>query len=136
MSAPSHRLEGRVVTGDRRGRLLGYPTANIDVEVGELPEDGIYAGRIERADGSMYVAAISVGRRPTFYMGDADRLLEAYLLDFDGDLYGELLVVTVEQLVRKQLRFDSRNALVEQMRTDVQAVRDGAASRGGGALTE
>src|SRR5579864_7422448 len=106
-------IEGTVVSGDRRGRLLGFPTANLapdDVE--SLPDDGVYAGRVERADGAIYVAAISIGRRTTYYGANAIRLLEAYLLDFDGDLYGEHLKVTLNTLVREQRAFATTEELI------------------------
>jgi len=120
-------LEGMVVTGDRRGRELGYPTANVEVpSSADLPPDGVYAGWFERPDGSRYVAAISIGMRPTYYAEGGRRLVEAYLLDFDGDLYGELARVGVGSRVRVQLRFDTSDELIDQMRRDVEAVRAAA----------
>ena len=117
-------VTGVVIAGDRRGRLLGYPTANIRPgEREELPEDGVYAGLVERADGGTYPAAISIGRRPQFYAEDGVRLVEAYLLDFEGDLYGEQITVRVGERVRGQLRFSSTDELVAQMGRDVAAVR-------------
>ena len=85
-----HEVRGVVAQGDKRGRELGFPTANVSVP-GDilLPADGIYAGWFERADGSVHPAAISLGRRPTFYVEAHASLLEAHLLDFDGDLYDE-----------------------------------------------
>jgi FAD synthase len=116
--------EGVVVEGDHRGRELGYPTANVDIGPDvELPEDGVYAGTAERADHSIYAAAISVGHRPTFYGEEAPRLLEAFLLDFDGDLYGEHLKITITALVRGQAHFASREQLVAQIAADVEQVR-------------
>ncbi len=104
--------------------MLGYPTANIRPADDEhLPEDGVYAGVVERADGSTHPAAISIGRRPQFYDDDGVRLVEAYLLDFDGDLYGEAITVSVGERVRGQMRFSSTEELVEQMGRDVKAVR-------------
>ena len=85
-----HEVPGTVDHGDKRGRELGFPTANLEVPGNLLlPADGIYAGWYERPDGSVHAAAISVGRRPTFYDDAGTSLVEAYLLDFDGDLYGE-----------------------------------------------
>ena len=81
---------GAVVEGDRRGRELGFPTANVRrCPDCCLPADGIYAGTFWRADGVERTAAISLGRRPTFYEHAEMSLLEAYVLDFDGDLYGQ-----------------------------------------------
>ena len=117
--------KGVVVEGDHRGRELGYPTANVDVGPGvELPADGVYAGLAQRADQSLYAAAISVGHRPTFYGEEAPRLLEAFLLDFDGDLYGEILTITITELVRGQAHFAGREQLVAQIRADVVRVRE------------
>lgn len=124
-------VEGVVVQGDHRGRQLGFPTANVasDAPV-ELPEDGVYAGRFERADGSVHVAAVSIGSRPTYY-ADGARLLEAHLLDFDGDLYGEHVRVEVGARVRGQLRFSSSEELVARIAEDVRAVRVIAAGGAG-----
>jgi riboflavin kinase/FMN adenylyltransferase len=120
-------VEGVVVRGDRRGRELGFPTANVDVRSATvLPADGVYAGWLERPDGSRYVAAISVGLRPTYYAEGGRRLLEAYLLGFEGDLYGEVVRVGVGGRVRGQVRFESSEQLIEQMHRDVEAVRAAA----------
>jgi FAD synthase len=117
--------DGIVVEGDHRGRELGFPTANVDVGTTvELPEDGVYAGYAERADHSVYAAAISVGHRPTFYGEGSPRLLEAFLLDFDGDLYGERLIVTITELVRGQAHFAGRDELIAQIAADVARVRE------------
>ena len=119
-----HEVRGTVVAGDRRGRELGYPTANVVVP-GDilLPADGIYAGWYRRPDASVHPAAISLGRRPTFHP-DADvPVLEAYLLDFDDDLYGETAAVRFAERIRGEERFDSVDALVAQMADDVEATR-------------
>ena len=119
-----HEVRG-VVEGDaRRGaNLLGFPTANVAVppEI-QLPAEGIYAGWYVRPDGSRHQAAVSFGRRPTFYES-AEPVLEAHLLDFDGDLYGELARVQFVARLRAEERFDSPEALVEQMTRDVEATR-------------
>jgi FAD synthase len=123
-------LAGAVVRGDGRGRAIGFPTANVEMAKGApLPADGVYAGWVRRADGSTHVAAISVGRRPTYYGEQGEVLVEAYVLHFDDDLYGERLEVGMEAVVRGQERFDSTEALVEQMRRDVEAVASLMASR-------
>ncbi|MDQ1374983.1 MAG: riboflavin kinase / adenylyltransferase, partial [Actinomycetota bacterium] len=114
-----------VMRGDGRGGPeLGYPTANVAVpsEI-QLPSDGIYAGWYERPDGTVHAAAISLGRRPTFYAEGGDLLLEAYLLDFDGDLYGERAKVRFVTRLRGEQRFDSVDALIAQMGQDVEATR-------------
>ena len=88
-----------------------------------LPADGIYAGWYERPDGDVHPAAISLGRRPTFYEDAEASLLEAYLLDFDGDLYGEPAKVRFVARLRGEQRFDSVDALIAQMGKDVDATR-------------
>jgi len=120
-----HLVRGVVVRGDARGRQLGFPTANVAVSPELcLPADGIYAGWYTRPDGSRHAAAISLGRRPTFYT-DADApLLEAFLLDFAGDLYDEEGVVEFVDRLRGEVRFDSADDLVAQMQRDVAATRD------------
>ena len=119
-----HEVWGPVVEGDHRGRQLGFPTANVAVPPGiALPRDGIYAGWYERPDGSVHPAALSLGRRPTFYPDQPFSLLEAYLLGFDGDLYGELAKVRFVARLRDEVRFDSVQALVEQIRADVAAAQ-------------
>jgi FAD synthase len=115
-------LHGVVVAGDRRGRQLGYPTANVEIEA-EPPPDGVYAGWLGRADGSSHLAAISVGSRPTYYGRHGERLVEAYLLDFDDDLYGEQVTVRLGEKVRDQVQFTGSDELITQMRSDVEAVR-------------
>ena len=119
-----HEVWGPVVEGDHRGRELGFPTANVAVPPTiALPADGIYAGWYERPDGSVHPAALSLGRRPTFYPDQPFSLLEAYLLEFDGDLYGELAKVRFVAKLRDEARFDSVEALVEQMKADVAAAQ-------------
>lgn len=120
-----HEVRGAVEKGDGRGgRVLGFPTANVAVpnEI-QLPADGIYAGWYERTDGSTHAAAISIGRRPTFYPEGAPLMVEAYLLDFDGDLYGERARVRFVSRLRGEERFESTDALVAQMNKDVEAAR-------------
>jgi riboflavin kinase/FMN adenylyltransferase len=125
-----HELRGRVVTGDARGGSeLGFPTANVAVPAGmALPRVGIYAGWYIRPDGSRHRAAISLGHRPTFFDptlqgGEEAPLLEAYLLDFDGDLYGEHAKVSFVDRLRDELKFDSVDDLISQMGRDVDATR-------------
>ncbi len=119
-----HEVRGLVVPGDGRGGPeLGFPTANLAVPDDiALPADAVYAGHYRRPDGSVHRAAISVGRRPTFYEpGTAPVLVEAYLLHFEGDLYGERARVSFAHRLRDEQRFDSIDALVAQMRADVAA---------------
>jgi riboflavin kinase/FMN adenylyltransferase len=125
-----HEVRGTVVRGDRRGgSLLGYPTANVAVapEI-LLPADGIYAGWFVRPDAERRAAALSVGRRPTFTPDADTSVLEAYVLDFAGDLYGEVARVQFVGRLRDEVRFDSVDDLVAQMRADVDATREILAS--------
>lgn len=118
-----HELVGTVIKGDGRGRGLGFPTANLQERAGlVVPEVGIYAGTWTRPGGQRHAAAISVGRRPTFY-DDADVLVEAYLLDFDDHLYGEVGRVSFVTRLRGEERFESVDALVHQISLDVEATR-------------
>ena len=119
-----HEVRGTVVEGDRRGRELGFPTANVAVpEEICLPAAGIYAGTFRGTDGVERPAAISLGHRPTFYIDQAYLLLEAYLLDFSGDLYGQAASVGFVDRIRSEERFDSAEALVAAMHRDVEAAR-------------
>ncbi len=119
-----HQVRGLVGHGDKRGRVLGFPTANVAVPTERaLPSDGVYAGWYRRPGGPRLPAAVSIGRRPTFYAESAMSLLEAYLLDFDGDLYGEAAEVEFVGRLRGQEAFGSVDSLVEQMSRDVGATR-------------
>ena len=125
-----HRVSGVVVHGDHRGRGLGYPTANLAPDVvGEVPADGVYAGRLLQprlptgAPDADLPAAISIGTNPTF--DGRQRRVEAYVLDRDDlDLYGERVVLEFIQRLRPTLRFDGVGALVAQMSDDVARSRD------------
>jgi len=120
-----HQVRGVVVHGDGRGGTeLGFPTANVAVPEGvAMPGEGIYACWYERPDGSVHAAAASLGRRPTFHASAEAPLLEVFLLDFDGDLYGESARVSFVAHLREERRFDSTDALVRQMTDDVAAAR-------------
>jgi riboflavin kinase / FMN adenylyltransferase len=119
-----HQVRGLVVDGDKRGRELGFPTANVAVpQAIAMPGDGVYAGWYIGPEGRRRPAALSLGRRPTFYE-DADlSLLEAHLIDFSGNLYGEEARVEFVTRIRGQVRFDSVDALIAQMRADVDHAR-------------
>jgi riboflavin kinase/FMN adenylyltransferase len=115
-----HRLGGRVVRGKQRGAALGFPTANVRVRAGMLPPDGVYAVRVRRGDVWIDGAA-NIGTNPTF--GDTGRTLEAYLFDFDANLYGERIDVAFVERLRGEEKFPSVEALVEQMTRDVAQAR-------------
>jgi riboflavin kinase/FMN adenylyltransferase len=119
-------LRGVVVQGDHRGRELGFPTANLRFDyVPAMPPRGIYTGRVsvpDRGVGPGHPALVSIGVRPTFH--EAGQLLvEAYLLDFDGDLYGADLELDLLDHLRDERRFDGAAALVAQMRRDEAQAR-------------
>ena len=123
-----HEVRGPVVHGDARGRTLGFPTANVAVPTEIcLPADGIYAGWLERPDGSVLPAAINLGRRPTFYDAQTYSLLEAFVIDWTGDLYGEPAHVRFVKRLRPELKFASVDALVDQMNHDVANARQALA---------
>lgn len=127
-------LRGTVVEGDHRGRELGFPTANLAFEYQpQLPKLGIYLGAVsvpERGVGPGHPALVSVGVRPTFHE-HGQVLVEVYLLDWDGDLYGAELTVELIGRLRDERRFDSVETLVEQMRADEAEARRRLAADGG-----
>ncbi len=115
---------GVVVSGDRRGSQIGFPTANIEVPHEMiLPMDGVYAGHCTLSDGSRYECAINLGRRPTFVERAAHSILEAHLLDFKGDLYDQRLRVSFERFLRSERKFESLEALKSQLGADIAQVR-------------
>ncbi len=119
-----HRVEGPVVQGDRRGRELGYPTANLDLPAGTaVPADGVYAGWLTRADGTRLPAAISIGTNPTF--DGVGRRVEAYVLDRDDlELYGERVALDFLARLRETVKFDGIEPLLVQMADDVARSRE------------
>ncbi len=115
------RLSNVVIDGDKRGRDLGFPTANLRPPPGKvIPGHGVYAAFVE-LDGQIHPAAVNVGVRPTF--GGKELLIEAYLLDFEGDLYGRVLTIDFVEKLRPELEFENADALVGQMNDDVTRVR-------------
>ena len=112
---------GEVVSGDRRGRTLGFPTANLRLATDCRLRHGIYAVRLRRADGSIHDGVASYGRRPTFDNGPP--VLETHLLDFSGDLYGENVRITLVGWIRPELRFESVEGLVAEMTRDREIAR-------------
>ena len=119
-----HRIDGVVVRGDQRGRDLGYPTANVEpLPYSAVPADGIYAGRLLRADGSVLPAAISIGTNPTF--AGRERRVEAFVIDAEPglDLYGEHVGLTFAARLRDTIRFQTVEPLIAQMADDVERTR-------------
>jgi riboflavin kinase / FMN adenylyltransferase len=117
--ASAIRVRGTVLRGHARGRQIGFPTANLALasDLGQL-EPGVYAGQALGRP-----AAINVGVRPTFEV-DGPANIEVHIIGFDGDLYGRELTVELTARIRSERRFRSVDALVEQLRRDVAAVRD------------
>src|SRR4051794_34011126 len=116
------QMRGTVVHGDKRGRTLGYPTANLVPDSTlVVPGHGVYAC-IAEVGGTRHMAAVNVGVRPTFHTVRG-LLVEAYLLDFEGDLYGQELRLDFLRRLRGERRFETAEALVEQMHVDAQDAR-------------
>lgn len=115
-------LTGQVSKGDERGKTLGFPTANIIPEQGQaLPADGVYTVRASAGE-SIHPAVANIGLRPTF--GSEECLLEAHLLDFEGDLYGHELKIEFIERLRDEIRFPDAEALKGQMARDVERARE------------
>jgi riboflavin kinase / FMN adenylyltransferase len=122
------QLRGEVLHGDARGRELGFPTANLLPEEALVcPGHGVYACLASAPGLPALPAAVSIGVRPTFQTGRGE-LIEAYLLDFEGDLYGQPLTLEFLARLRGERRFDDAASLVEQMRHDVERTREIAAT--------
>lgn len=116
-------VRGPVVTGDRRGRSLGFPTANIALGLDRaLPPYGIYVTRTYVRENA-YPSCTSIGVRPTFHR-DGQATVETYILDFDEEIYGEEIRIDLLHRLRDEQRFDSVEALVEQMRRDIAETRE------------
>lgn len=116
-----YRVTGPVIDGDKRGRDIGYPTANLmPVERKVTPGNGVYA-TVTRVGGTDHMSATNVGTRPTF--GGGARLIESHILDFDGDLYGEEITVEFVERLRPELEFKSVDELLEHMEDDVERSR-------------
>jgi riboflavin kinase/FMN adenylyltransferase len=123
-----YALSGLVVEGDRRGRLLGFPTANLSLDPSVvIPADGIYATWAV-VDGRRYQGATCIGLRPTF--GVNGRTVETFILDFQGDIYGKRITLEFANRLREEQAFPNVEALVEQMKIDVEQTRDALSASG------
>ena len=119
-----HRIEGKVIRGDQRGRELGYPTANMSIAGLHPPKFGVYAVKVDVLDGAhkgTYDGAASIGVRPMF--GENTPNCESFLFDFKGDLYGATLSVALVDYLRPELKFDGLDALITQMGVDCDTAR-------------
>jgi len=120
-----HRIEGEVLHGDKRGKGLGFPTANMSVARLHLPRLGVYAVKVDVLTGpqaGQYLGAASLGVRPMF--GENAPNLETFLFDFDGDLYGQHLSVALVDYLRPEMKFDGLPALMAQMTADCATARE------------
>lgn len=119
-----YSLEGTVVHGDGRGKHIGLPTANLSVwEEKLLPEGGIYAA-FANLGNQRYFSAINIGSRPTFYKSPAQQTIEAFILDFDADIYGQKVRLDIIQRIRSEKKFDSADELMVQINKDIQQSRE------------
>jgi riboflavin kinase/FMN adenylyltransferase len=116
-----HSVDGTVVEGHKRGRTIGFPTANLVPDPILLPKDGVYAVRARTTEGTWIDGVANLGTRPTFAAG---RSLEAHLFDFAGDLYGARLRLAFVARIRDEKKFDGVDALVAQIRLDAATARD------------
>lgn len=117
-------VRGPVVQGDQRGRTIGFPTANVEVSQQIcLPADGVYAGWYIRPNGDRHPCAMNLGRRPTFYEHADVSLLEAHLLDFSGELYGEQARVQFTDFLRGERKFSGIDAIRAQLQHDIDHAR-------------
>ncbi len=119
-----HRIEGEVIHGEKRGRELGYPTANMSVDGLHLPRFGVYAVKVDILTGPQagsHMGAASLGVRPMF--GENRPNLETFLFDFKGDLYGQHLSIAFVDFLRPELKFDGLEALITQMDADCTRAR-------------
>lgn len=125
-----HEIRGTVVDGDKRGRTIGFPTANVAVPQGMcIPADGVYAAVYRRPDGTEHACAVNIGRRPTFYRDASHSLIEAHLLDFTGDIYGEEAAVQFLAFLRSEKAFAGIDELKAQLMIDIEHARSAVLAR-------
>ncbi len=120
-----HRIDGPVLHGEKRGKALGFPTANMSIADLHLPKFGVYAVRVDVLDGphqESYSGAASIGVRPMFGVNSPN--LEVHILDFDGDLYGTHLSVAFVEFLRPEMKFVGLDSLIAQMGADCERVRE------------
>jgi len=124
MLGRAFEVRGEVVQGDQRGRTIGFPTANIKFRPDQAwPAQGVYAAWATLPDGRHLPAAVNIGLRPTFHEHAKQPLLEAHLIDFDGDLYGQVLKIQFVHFLRSERRFDGIDEISEQLKKDIENAR-------------
>ncbi len=122
MTGRYFRLEGRVITGKSRGVVLGFPTANLDISPKQaLPADGVYASRAYIGE-QAYPAVTNIGTRPTF--GSGQRVVEVYIVDYQGNLYGSELKIDIIERLRSEIQFRTVDKLKEQIADDIKRSKD------------
>ena len=126
-----HVVYGKVVQGDQRGRTIGFPTANVQPETPLIPANGVYAVNARVAGGPRLPAVCNIGTKPTF--GQNARSLEVHVLDFEGDLYDQMLGVEFVERLRGEQAFDGVPQLVHQIGLDVVRARERLGGSGGDA---
>ena len=123
MLGRNYTILGTVKAGDKLGKKLGYPTANLSAHSEQFPPNGVYLAEAW-IHGVLYHGVVNLGYRPTVSSGKSERVLEIYLLDFDRDIYGEDVEVRFARYLRPEQKFDSMEALVRQIELDVQQARE------------
>jgi riboflavin kinase/FMN adenylyltransferase len=123
MLGRDYTILGTVVPGDKIGKKLGYPTANLSAHSEQFPPDGVYFAEAI-LDGAVYSGVVNLGYRPTVSSGKSERILEIHLLDFDRDIYGKDLEVRFIRFLRPEQKFDSLEGLVRQIERDVRQARE------------
>jgi riboflavin kinase / FMN adenylyltransferase len=118
-----YAISGRVIEGDKLGHQLGFPTANLEVTGRLLPPSGVYSGSIN-LNGQFYRIALNIGFRPTVAGKKSELRVEAHLLDFNGELYGEELEIQIGEKLREERKFDSVTKLSEQIVADIRLIRE------------
>lgn len=116
-------FEGTVVQGDRLGRTMGFPTANLKIDNGTVVPAGVFACRATLNDGTVCPGMMNVGIRPTVNLGE-ERRVEVHLFDFNGDLYGQKLRIEIMAFIRGERKFDSLDALKDRLKQDRVAARE------------
>ena len=123
MLGRTYAISGRVVEGDRLGQKLGFPTANLDATSLNLPPNGVYSG-CTKLNGQFFRVALNIGLRPTVASAKPQIRVEAHLLDFAGELYGEDLEIEIGEKLRDERKFNSTSELREQISKDIESVRE------------
>ena len=124
MLGRAYEIRSTVTTGERRGRTIGFPTANLPTpDTVQLPGDGVYACWYVRPDGTQFRAAVNIGKRPTFHSGQEKSLVEAHLLDFNGDLYREQARLRFIERIRSETKFGNLESFKVQLNRDIAEVR-------------